>query len=98
MEPGDSLLTYAQNQSIVVDKIAPEALQLTEKTSYTAQGFLQFAEIPPRLVYLAAGDMDFGGLFAHQDIENGVHVQHQLCPVGLNRDVCCFLQFKDLFF
>ena len=47
-----------------------------------AQSFLQLADLHPRLIYLAAGNVDLGGSFDHQDIENGVGVQHQLCPVG----------------
>ena len=47
-----------------------------------AQSFLQLADLHPRLIYLAAGNVDLGGLFDHQDIENGVGVQHQLFPVG----------------
>ena len=52
-----------------------------------AQRLLQLADLHARLVYLPAGNMDLGGPFDHQDIEDRVDVQHQLFPVGYYRDV-----------
>lgn len=47
-----------------------------------AKSFLQLADLHPRLIYLAAGNVDLGGSFDHHDIENGADIQHQLFPVG----------------
>ena len=42
---GDSLLTYAKNQSIVVGKIDPDTLAFTEEAAYTGQGYVHMQQL-----------------------------------------------------